>query len=105
MDRLAEKLALAAGVNARVAKAIEDEADTLIARETQIAARAQAAFAPHHVALDARKKELDRFEDSLQILENANPLADTGDPAPLISGSTAPTEPGLASGADKQGGV
>lgn len=79
MDRVQEKLAQAAGVNVRVARSIEDDADALIAREEELLARKQAAFAPHHTALDARMKELDWFEDSLQVMENADPLAGTGD--------------------------
>jgi len=80
MDRLRTKLEQAAGVNARVSKAIEDDADALIARESEILNRKTAAFAPHHQALDERSKELDRFEDSLQIVENAaSPLKSIGD--------------------------
>lgn len=106
-------------MNERVAKIIEDEADTLIAREEEITCRSQAAFAPHHQALDERKKELDRFEDALQIVENASPLKGGGDteqkqvdklledavanavvPVPLNPGSTGAVEPGPAIGAD-----
>ena len=79
MDRLREKLKQASEVNQRIAKSIEDDADALIAREQVILDRKAAAFKPHHEALDARMKELDSFEDSLQILENADPFADTGD--------------------------
>ena len=100
MDRLTEKLTLAAGVNARVAEAVEDEADALILREKSILDRSAAAFKPHHDALDARAKELDRFEDALQIVENANPLAVTGNSDTLEPGSTASAEPGVASGAN-----
>jgi Skp family chaperone for outer membrane proteins len=120
MDRLTEKLQQAAGVNARVAASIEQEADDLIAREHAILDRKAAAFEPHHTALNQRMKELDRFEDSLQILENASPLKGGGDldgktresllkavetaiaetPATQQPGSGASTEPGTASGAD-----
>ena len=122
MDRLAEKLAQAAGVNARVAKAIEKEADDLIAREEVLLERSTAAFDPHHAALNDRMKELDRFEDSLQVVENAAPplksgggstehklvdklledavTAGLGLPAPLKPGSTGAVEPGPAIGAD-----
>ena len=79
MDRLREKLKQAAEVNQRIAQSIEKDADALIAREQIILDRKAAAFKPHHEALDARMKELDSFEDSLQILENADPLADGGD--------------------------
>jgi hypothetical protein len=79
MDRLKDKLAQAAGVNARVAAAIEADADALIAREDEIMARKEAAFEPHHAALEQRLRELDRFEDSLKVLENASPLPAGGD--------------------------
>jgi len=79
MDRLEEKLLRASGVNQRVAKAIEDDADALIAREQQILDRKTAAFKPHHEALNTRMKELDTFEDKLKILENTDPLQNIGD--------------------------
>jgi hypothetical protein len=78
MDRLMEKLAMAAAVNHRVAAAIEKQADDLIAREHEVMDRSTSAFEPHHIALDQRMKELDRFEDALQIMENANPLKSGG---------------------------
>jgi len=78
MDRLKEKLTQAAGVNLRVADAIEKDVDILIAREQVILDRKNAAFKAHHMVLDERMKELDGFEDNLQILENAIPLPDTG---------------------------
>ena len=104
MDRLTEKLTLAAGVNARVAEAVEDEADALILREKSILDRSAAAFKPHHDALDARAKELDRFEDALQTVENADIFGrrttTTGNPDTLEPGSTASAEPGVASDAN-----
>lgn len=110
MDRLLDKLASAAAVNQRVAAHIEQKADDLIAREEEVLRRSEQAFEPHHAALDQRMKELDRFEDALQIVENANPLPRTGDSekqqvdkllqdavqgavSPLINGSDAPHEP------------
>jgi len=79
MDRLKDKLALAAGVAVRVTAAIEKEADALIAREGDVALRSKNAFAPHHVALDQRMRELNSLEDALQIMENADPLEGSGD--------------------------
>jgi len=79
MDRLKEKLALAAGVAVRVTSAIEKDADALIARENEIADHSKKAFAPHHAALDQRKRELNQLEDALKIMENADPLASTDD--------------------------
>ncbi len=70
---------MAAGVAVRVTAAIEKEADYLIAREGELAMRSQSAFAPHHVALDQRKRELNQLEDALKIMENADPLADSDD--------------------------
>src|SRR5216684_8630828 len=70
MDRLKEKLTLAAGVALRVTAAIEKDADALISREGDVALRSKNAFAPHHVALDQRMRELNSLEDALQIMEN-----------------------------------
>src|SRR5229473_7615137 len=79
MDRLKEKLALAAGVAVRVTASIEKDADALIAREGDVALRSKNAFAPHHAALDQRMRELNSLEDALKIMENADPLEDSGD--------------------------
>src|SRR5712671_6786080 len=79
MDRLKEKLALAAGVAVRATVAIEKDADVLIARESEIADHSKKAFAPHHAALDQRKRELNQLEDALKIMENADPLEGSGD--------------------------
>jgi len=79
MDRLKEKLALAAGVAPRATAAIEKDADALIAREGEIAEHSKKAFAPHHAALDQRTRELNQLEDALKIMENADPLAGTDD--------------------------
>src|SRR5216684_7667174 len=79
MDRLKEKLALAAGVAPRVTAAIEKDADVLIAREGDVVLRSRNAFAPHHAALDQRIRELNQLEDALKIMENADPLAGTDD--------------------------
>ncbi len=79
MDRLKEKLALAAGVAVRATAAIEKDADALISREGDVALRSKNAFAPHHAALDQRMRELNSLEDALKIMENADPLEDSGD--------------------------
>ncbi len=79
MDRLKEKLALAAGVAVRATAAIEKDADVLIAREDEIDAHRRSAFAPHHAAIDQRLRELNQLEDALKIMENADPLASSGD--------------------------
>ncbi len=79
MDRLKDKLALAAGVAVRVTEAIEKDADVLIAREGDVALRSKNAFAPHHAALDQRMRELNSLEDALKIMENADPLESSGD--------------------------
>ncbi len=79
MDRLKEKLALAAAVAPRVTAAIERDADALIARESEVTDRSKKAFEPHHAAIDQRMRELNSLEDALKIMENADPLEDLGD--------------------------
>ena len=120
MSRLDDKLAIAAGIAPAVTADMEKEADALIARKGQIQERMKQAFAPHHAVLDMRMRQLDQVEDKLQIMENADPLADSGDtsehkqvdklledavanavtPVPLNPGSTGAVEPGPAIGAD-----
>src|SRR6266849_3671990 len=79
MDRMKDKLVLAAGVAVRATAAIEKDADALIARESEVTDRSKNAFAPHHAAVDQRMRELNSLEDALQIMENADPLEDLGD--------------------------
>jgi hypothetical protein len=95
MDRITEKLKRASGVAQRAALSIESEADKLIAREDQIAAKTKSAFAPHHAVLDGRNRELDQLETALQILSNVDPLAGSGDagatPPPLPAAEPLPS--------------
>jgi hypothetical protein len=77
MDRLKEKLKQASGVVARAAQKIENEADSLIAREAELDAKTKSAFAPHHIFLNDQKKDLDQLEDALQIVSNS-PLPASG---------------------------
>lgn len=94
MDRITEKLKRASGVAQRVGKSIEDEADRLIAREDEVAAKTKAAFAPHYAVLDSRARELDQLETALQIVSNADPLAGSGSdgakPAPAPESAPSP---------------
>jgi hypothetical protein len=76
-DRLAEKLARAAGVAQRATAKIEERADALIARETAIEGRTNAVFAPHEGILAAAEKGLDDVEAKLKLLSN-DPLAGSG---------------------------
>lgn len=78
LERLKEKLARAASVAAKATVSIEAEADSLIAREAQIAQRAQKAFAPHHALLDAHARDLDQLEDALKVIANTDPLQGSG---------------------------
>ena len=77
MDRLAEKLALAGGVVARVTKAIEDKADAVIAREAVMAQRTNDVFSGHDSILDDAVKALDALEAQLGQISNA-PLPSSG---------------------------
>ena len=92
MDRLKEKLALAAGVAVRATAAIERDADALIARESQVTDRSKKAFEPHHIALNQRMRELNSLEDALQIMENADPLEDSGDSSGKKENATMTTD-------------
>jgi len=79
MSRLDDKLAAAAAIAPQVTADMEKEADALIARKEQITDRMKKAFAPHHAVLDMRMRQLDQVEDKLQIMENADPLAGSGE--------------------------
>lgn len=73
IDRLKEKLAKAAGVGGRVAANIEAKADALIARESQLDAKADQAFAGHNAIADQANTELDAIESALNQLSNGGP--------------------------------
>lgn len=73
IDRLKAKLAQAAGVGGRVAAKIEAKADALIAREGQLDAKADQAFAGHEAIADAANTELDTIEAALNQLSNGGP--------------------------------
>jgi hypothetical protein len=73
IDRLKDKLAKAAGVGGRVAAKIEAKADALIAREGQLEAKADQAFAPHEAIVDSADVVLDDIESSLNQLSNGGP--------------------------------
>lgn len=73
MERLKEKLAKAAGVAPRLTVAIEKDADDLIARETEMMARKNKAFAGHNEILDSHKRDLNQLEDALKVVENGVP--------------------------------
>ena len=77
MDRLAEKLAQAGGVVARITKAIEDKADAVIAREAIMIQKTQDAFAGHDSILDDAVKALDALEAKLALVTN-DPLPKSG---------------------------
>jgi hypothetical protein len=84
MDRVTDKLKQASGVVARANAGLEAEADRLIAREASFEERKKAAFAPHHVLLDNRHREMDQLEDALKIVSNADPLLGSEDGSPEV---------------------
>jgi len=73
IDRLKEKLAKAAGVGGRVAAKIESKADALIAREADLEAKADHAFAPHEAIADQASASLDEIEAAVNLLSNGGP--------------------------------
>lgn len=83
-DRVTQKLLRAAGVAARANASLEAEADRLIAREDAFEDRKNEAFAPHYAMLDSRHRQMDQFEDSLQIVSNADPLQSSADGSPEV---------------------
>ena len=91
MDRLAEKLAQAGGVVARVTKAIEDKADAVIAREAVMVKKAEDAFSGHDAILDDAVKALDALEAKLALVTN-DPLPKSGS-LPGGTGTALPPPP------------
>jgi hypothetical protein len=78
LNRLTEKLTLAAGVAQRQTVAIESRADALIAREDTIKKRTDEAFSPHETLLSEAEKGLDAVERALALVSNGDPLPDSG---------------------------
>jgi hypothetical protein len=83
VERLREKLRKAAGVAARVTRAIEADADSLIAREETLTTARLKAFKPHVDMLDAHQRDLDQLEDALKVISN-DPLSDTATGSPAV---------------------
>ena len=82
MDRLAEKMAKAAGVVDRSTKLLEGHADALIAREDDFKLRADRSFGTAHAMLDSGEKGMDALDAKLALVTN--------DPLPVSGGSSNP---------------
>jgi hypothetical protein len=80
MDRLTEKLALAAQVVATQTTLLESDADTLIARGAEFSKRRSATFAAQHAILDQGTKGMDALDAQLGQISN--------DPTPSSGGSS-----------------
>ncbi len=78
MDRLSEKLALAAQVVATETKKLEDDADKLIARGAEFSKRRQRSFSAQHAVLDSGNKGMDALDSQLGLLSN-DPFPSSGD--------------------------
>lgn len=83
IDRLKDKLARASGVGGRVAAKIEAKADALLAREDELHAKTEQAFAGHEAIADHASTELDAIEDALNQLSNGGPPLE--EPAPTAT--------------------
>ena len=81
MDRLTEKLALAASVVSTQTTMLENDADALIARGAEFSRRRSATFAAQHAVLDQGDKGMDALDAKLALLSN--------DPTPSSGGSSA----------------
>lgn len=102
MDRLTEKLKLAAAVAPRQAAKIEARADRLIAREPEIEARTEQRFAPLEQMLDSAESGMDALDSALRTMSNGPPLEVSNgseNSSQQPGGSGASTEPSQASGA------
>lgn len=82
LSRLTEKLTKAAGVAGRQTAKIEARADAIIARESSIEQKTNAAFGPHEALLTEAEKGLDTVESALNLLTNG------GDPLPVSGASS-----------------
>jgi len=78
MERLFEKLSLAAAIAPRQATKIEARADRLIAREADIERMTDEGFSPHEIVLDQAEAALDALPRALATLTNSDPLARSG---------------------------
>jgi hypothetical protein len=80
MDRLTEKLALAASVVSTQTTLLENDADALIARGAEFSKRRSATFAAQHAVLDQGTKGMDALDAQLGLISN--------DPTPSSGGSS-----------------
>jgi hypothetical protein len=80
MDRLTEKLALAASVVSTQTTLLENDADVLIARGAEFSRRRSATFAAQHAVLDEGAKGMDALDAKLALLSN-DPLTSSGGPS------------------------
>jgi hypothetical protein len=78
MDRLTEKLALAASVVSTQTTLLENDADALIARGAEFSRRRSATFAAQHAVLDQGTKGMDALDSKLSLLSN-DPMKSSGD--------------------------
>jgi hypothetical protein len=99
MDRLTEKLALAASVVSTQTTLLENDADVLIARGAEFSRRRSATFAAQHAILDEGAKGMDALDAKLALLSN-DPLTSSGgssvaQPEPVLAvvGMLGPNEP------------
>lgn len=77
VDRLTEKLAKAAQVVPEQTKALEADADALIARGEDFDKRRAKTFAQHNAVLDSGHKGLDVLDAQLALVSNS-PLESSG---------------------------
>lgn len=77
VDRLTDKLARAAQVVPEQTKALEADADALIARGADFSKRRAQTFAQHNAVLDSGHKGLDVLDAQLALVSNS-PLENSG---------------------------
>jgi hypothetical protein len=77
VDRLTEKLLLAAQVVPDQTKLLEADADKLIARGNEFSSRRTKTFAAHHAVLDSGDKGMDALDAQLALVTN-DPLPSSG---------------------------
>lgn len=78
IERVKAKMGTAKNVLSDVTKHLEEHADRVIGKGTDVMNHADKAFAPHHDMLNDADKGLDELDDALKAMGNGGPLPSSG---------------------------
>jgi hypothetical protein len=74
IERVKAKMAKAKDVLPEVTRHLEEHADKVVQKGTDVMNHADKAFAPHHDMLTDADKGLDELDDALKAMGNGGPL-------------------------------